>query len=164
MPDDRLFRSIVASSNEQKARLIDTDLDETLSLLLAVLETSSKSKPNSPSVDKTLRVMKRATDWIHTNCQSKIPITKLCEICHVSERTLERCFQKTYQCTPRAYILAARLDQVRNHLRESDPYEVTVSEVAEASGFPHASRFSQQYKSFFGEFPKQTLGYRSSAF
>ncbi|MGY4266594.1 transcriptional regulator GlxA family with amidase domain [Bradyrhizobium sp. USDA 4519] len=48
---------------------------------------------------------------------------------------------------------------IRSILRESTPDQTTVSKVAIEQGFIELGRFSQYYRTMFGEYPSQTLGY-----
>jgi len=159
---NRLFKSIAETRFHENAEIIDEGLDETLSLLSLAVESGSNLKPTTVSLQRRVTIVRKAKEWICAHLDTHLPIAELCRYCCTSERTLERSFQLINGCSPRQYILAVRLHRVSKLLKVCDPHEATVSELAMVSGFRHMGRFSRQYKSFFGEFPKQTLGFKKT--
>jgi AraC family ethanolamine operon transcriptional activator len=78
-----------------------------------------------------------------------------------SERTLRRGFRERFGVSPKAYLLAQRLIDVRRTLRTADPDATLVADVANRFGFWHMGQFAADYRKHFGELPSQTLGRRS---
>lgn len=73
-----------------------------------------------------------------------------------SIRSLHRAFQIVLNTSPHRYILARRLDAVRESLRRASPGE-TVTIIALRHGFFEVGRFCAVYKKRFNEYPSQTL-------
>ena len=109
---------------------------------------------------KTRSVLNRSLTWIDSHFNTPQSIKVLCHDTGISERTLERYYRRTYNRTPKQYLLMVRLNQVYQHLKAADPYSSSVSKIASSAGFQHMGRFASQYVSLFGEAPKKTLGYR----
>jgi AraC-like DNA-binding protein len=81
----------------------------------------------------------------------------LCRETGASERTLEYAFREHFGVTPKAYLQAVRLHQVRGELRAANPAFARVSDVANRWGFWHMGQFAADYRKMFGELPSQTL-------
>jgi AraC family ethanolamine operon transcriptional activator len=79
----------------------------------------------------------------------------------VSRRTLHRAFYDVVGFGPVTFLRHKRLGTIHSVLRQSDPAEVTVAEVALQQGFIEPGRFSHYYHSLFGEYPSETLGSRT---
>ena len=86
-----------------------------------------------------------------------ITIQSLSRAVGVSERTLRYAFQETFGASPLQFLKALRLQKARQALRRSNPRQTTVKREALRSGFWHLSRFSAEYKEYFGELPSVTL-------
>ena len=75
----------------------------------------------------------------------------LAELAGISQRQLERLFQLHLGQTPNTFQLKLRLDHARTLLRQT---ELSVMEVALATGFANASHFAHAYRSRFGCTPR----------
>jgi AraC family ethanolamine operon transcriptional activator len=64
---------------------------------------------------------------------------------------------------PVTFLRYKRLCAVHSALRESNPAEVTVAEIAIQQGFIELGRFSRYYRLLFGEYPSETLGIHNAA-
>ncbi|WP_439689800.1 helix-turn-helix domain-containing protein [Curtobacterium sp. SP.BCp] len=104
--------------------------------------------------------VRAAVEYVHQHAHLPITTTTLAKQLDVSLRALQEAFQRDLQTTPNAFIRSVRLGRVRQELLAADPATVTVRQVAEAWGFAHLGRFSQQYTAEFGEYPKDTLARR----
>jgi AraC-like DNA-binding protein len=74
-----------------------------------------------------------------------------------SERLLRYAFLERFGVSPKAYLLAVRLNGVRKELRAADPV-CTVIDVANIWGFWHMGQFAADYRRLFGNFPSKRLG------
>jgi transcriptional regulator GlxA family with amidase domain len=90
-----------------------------------------------------------------------LPISALCRILEVSERTLRKAFQKIHGRPPCRHLRTLRLSQARRAFLSADCKLSTVTEIATCFGFVELGRFSVEYRKVFGESPSQTL-YRAS--
>ncbi len=68
----------------------------------------------------------------------------------ISTRQLERLFKKFLSSTPKTYFNAMRLDRARNLLVQT---ELSVTEVAVATGFASPSHFCRLFRAHFGRSP-----------
>ena len=75
-----------------------------------------------------------------------IPLPDLAQRAGVSQRQLERLFNKYLEITPKRYYLNLRLIRSRALLTQT---ELTISEIAGACGFNSAEHFTRSYTKFF---------------
>jgi AraC-like DNA-binding protein len=74
-------------------------------------------------------------------------MSELCTAAGVSHRRLGAAFNEVFDCSPTVYFRTWALDRAHRRLREADPREQTVTEVAAALGFHHLGRFASHYRS-----------------
>ncbi len=77
---------------------------------------------------------------------------QLADTVGITTRQLERLFRQHLNTTPITFYLGLRLDKARHLLRQSD---LSVLEVALASGFESASYFARRYRTRFAVSPRQ---------
>lgn len=139
--------------NPQYLNLLEHELAGRLVRLLAgqILPLSRNA------IRKRDLALQSAESYLYESSHRLVTIPELCEVCNVSQRTLEYAFRERYGMTPKAYSLAYRLNNVRKHLRAADPDEEKVSEIAQDHGFWHMGQFSVSYRRLFAELPSETL-------
>jgi len=98
---------------------------------------------------------RRAIAYIHDNLVEAISVEDLCELCATSLSTLERRFKKFVGVSPKHYILAARLNQLRRDLLDPEHFDVTIAEIAMRYNLLHMGRLSAQYLILFGRLPSE---------
>jgi AraC-like DNA-binding protein len=103
----------------------------------------------------------RAREYIEANLQAPLTMADICSQAEIRIRSLQRLFLRELDLTPTQYILARRLNSVRRQLIASEPEAGRVTDIAFRHGFNHLGRFAVQYRTFFGETPRQTLQDRS---
>ncbi len=74
-----------------------------------------------------------------------------------SERTLRRAFTEELGVGPKTYLNALRLNGAYRQLREADPSDTRVNDVAHRWGFWHMGQVAGDYRHLFGELPTRTL-------
>nr|WP_240929502.1 AraC family transcriptional regulator [Streptomyces coryli] len=111
-------------------------------------------RPTAPLRPATV---KRALDAIHADPSRPLTTTELADISRVSARRLQESFRHYVGMTPQSYLRQVRLDRVHEDLVAGNPWEQSVSEIAQHWGFTHMGRFAAVYKDRFGESPSQTL-------
>ena len=79
-----------------------------------------------------------------------------CEL-GITPRALHYAARSTLGVSPHELILALRLNHVRNELWDARLSNPSITTAALAQNFGHLGRFSQQYRTLFGELPSQTL-------
>jgi transcriptional regulator GlxA family with amidase domain len=111
--------------------------------------------PQSRAADR--RLVRAAIDAIDARLDEALQIGGLCTELNTSWRTLERAFLRLLGMPPKRYIQLARLAEARRLLLQYRRTGCSVAEIASACGISHLGRFSQAYRSTYGELPSQTL-------
>ena len=99
----------------------------------------------------------KAMDHLDDHYRQPLTVLKLCQVAHVSERTLEYAFRERYGLTPKSFVTAYRLNAAKKALLLASPDDNTVSNIALNLGFWHRSKFAEDYRKLFGELPSKTL-------
>lgn len=81
----------------------------------------------------------------------------LCAVLRISRRTLERAFHELLGVSPAHHLRLRSLNAVRVALLQCPPEPGIVTRIAIDNGFWHLGRFSQSYRTLFGERPIDTL-------
>jgi len=128
-----------------------------ISTLLGTLKSQDMEKQNRDPYGRAEKhsIVRHARNYIHDNLGDDIRVETLCEHCGVSLSTLQRLFHRELGISPRDYILAARLTDVRRRLWDDNFNSETIAVVAMDSGFTHMGRFSGQYRNHFGRLPSE---------
>jgi AraC family ethanolamine operon transcriptional activator len=105
---------------------------------------------------RTLRVFRRAREYIHHGLKDGISIVALCRDTGVSRRSLECAFRSVIGMGPGNYIRALQLNHIRRDLMSATSAGESIGVIAARHGIWHWSRFSHYYRLLFGELPSQT--------
>ena len=89
-------------------------------------------------------------DLMENHIETPLPITKIAEKVAMTQRQLERLFQKHCETTPHEYYLDIRLQHARNLLLET---RLSILNVALATGFTSQPHFTDRYRRRFGLTP-----------
>ncbi|WP_419998189.1 AraC family transcriptional regulator [Streptomyces boninensis] len=116
-------------------------------------------RPTAPLRPATV---KRALDAIHADPSRQLSTADLADISRVSARRLQESFRHYVGMTPQSYLRQVRLDHVHKDLVAGNPWDQSVSEIAQNWGFTHMGRFAAVYKDRFGASPSQTLAVEES--
>lgn len=125
--------------------------------LLETLESSTREE-RIPSFRMRESAMRRALKIITETPDEPPMVRELCRLAGASERLLRYAFLERFGVSPKAYLLAVRLNGVRKELRAADPVCTKVIDVANSWGFWHMGQFAADYRRLFGELPSETLG------
>jgi len=117
---------------------------------------SGEQPRNSGGTATRRAVVKRAEAYIRAHFDAPIPISRLCRVTGVSERSLRNAFYGVHGMGPKRWMLTERLIHTQLALRASAS-ATTVTEVATDFGFYQLGRFAAIYKKTFGEAPSETL-------
>ena len=99
----------------------------------------------NPKIIKVIEAME-------TNIAEPVALEELASRVGLSRRQLERLFVRHVGRTPARYYLELRLQRARNLLFQS---ELSILDIALASGFVSASHFSKTFKQMYGRAPRQ---------
>ena len=102
-------------------------------------------------------MLKRIEDFLRANLDRPITATELCGYLGCSRRQLEIVSKSAYDMGPVTYHRRMRLNEVRRRLLSEEGKHGIITSAAYDSGFSHLGRLSADYKSLFGESPRQTL-------
>lgn len=132
-------------------------------LLTGLLELMDAQQPSGelpPSYVHRKAVVDRVKQYVDEHLEAPMTMEALCELTHVSRRTLQYSFTTILGISPLQFLRLTRLNHVRRALRAAEP-PTTVTEIATYWGFWHLGQFAHDYKQQFEEYPSQTLN-RSS--
>lgn len=99
--------------------------------------------------------LRRALEYMKSNCQHEITMQHLCEFCNVSARTLSGAFARHLRCSPAKYLKQLRMERIRRDL-ETPGESLTVTEIAARWNVYQLGRFSCEYRKAYGENPSVT--------
>jgi transcriptional regulator GlxA family with amidase domain len=102
-------------------------------------------------------VVERAEAYLRARRGDAVPVSALCRIVGLSERSLRNAFYSVRGMSPKRSMLVDRLRGVRHALSDECSRPASVTGVATAYGFCELGRFSAIYKREFGEAPSETL-------
>jgi len=103
----------------------------------------------------------RLVEFIERNLKQDIGLEQLAELAHMSQRSLYLLFERKVGTTPKSYIRQRKLEQIHGRLSDPSAKVRNITEIAMDYGFMHLGRFSESYKSTFGELPSDTLRRRN---
>jgi AraC family ethanolamine operon transcriptional activator len=131
-------------------------LEDFLPLLVDALPLPQARQPTWPSLRRTALV-EQAQLYMETHLDQPLTLASLCQALHTSQRPLHYGFEQVFGVSPMAYLKVLRLTAVRRQLRQVDPEQTTVADIASRFGFWSPGHFSRDYKNLFGELPSTTL-------
>jgi AraC family ethanolamine operon transcriptional activator len=149
-----LIERLLASQTLAIASHIHQDI-----LLMALLELLQVEQPNvvlPPSYAHRKEVVDRVKRYVDEHLDGPVTMDELCQLTHVSRRTLQYSFTAILGISPLQFLRLTRLNRVRRALRAASPPQ-SVTEIATYWGFWHLGQFAHDYKQQFGECPSQTL-------
>jgi transcriptional regulator GlxA family with amidase domain len=101
--------------------------------------------------------VERAEAYVRAHPDAPASLHTLCRIVGLSERGLRNAFYSVRGMGPKRWILAERLQAVRNALSDQGGGPTTVTNTAADYGFYELGRFAGIYRAAFGEAPSETL-------
>lgn len=101
--------------------------------------------------------VERTEAYIRSHAGTAIPLSELCRIVGLSERSLRTAFHEVRGAPPKRCLQDERLLEARRALSTADPRLTTVTGVAMENGFFELGRFARVYREMFGEAPSATL-------
>lgn len=136
----------VAQLQEQYGRII-------ASKLLCTLASNVQRESQSESCPSFGRI----ADYIEEHLKKDISVEQLAQLARMSPRSLYSLFERKVGTTPKSYIRQKKLEQIHGRLSDPAAKVRNITEIAMDYGFLHLGRFSESYKSTFGELPSDTL-------
>ena len=126
---------------------------ELLALHIAQLEEENNPVINlkQSEIDKMLEVK----DIIDQNFKEPLSLGNLARQVVTNEQYLKKHFKIVFGCTVFNYILKCRMEKAKQLLLTG---EHKIAEVAEHTGYKHATHFTNAFKKFFGYLPQKIKG------
>lgn len=152
-----VLNDVISPAQSDISRRIQED-----NLMMAMLEVLQQNGPSTekPSFSKRRAVVEKVTAYLDANPSKHVTITELCDLAHVSRRTLQYSFEDVLDISPVKFIRMARLNAVRRRLLQGLQEDETIAMVAQHWGFTHAGQFTHDYTELFGENPSMTISRR----
>jgi AraC-like DNA-binding protein len=116
----------------------------------------NNARPYDASLQCRASILRKFEEVVQRHLSSELRIPDLCASIGIGQRTLENLCNDYYGMSPRRYMTVRRLNAVRDRLLRGAAGPVSIAKIAGGFGFRHAGRFSQTYRSLFGELPSQT--------
>ena len=128
-----------------------------VSAVIYSILTSFLSPENAvDSAQKSTAAIQQAAAYIAENYSRNITTQEIAEAAYLSRSYMSELFSKTYGMSPHEYLTMFRLSHVKERLLNST---VSVSEIAEQTGFRDVFTLSRVFKQKFGMSPSE---YRKS--
>jgi AraC family transcriptional regulator len=99
--------------------------------------------------------IRKVVEYIQMNLSEDLSLKKMSEIANYSPFHFQRIFKHNVGESPKQYIIRLRLERIAHYLRVFP--NISISELADNSGFASLSTFSRAFKNYFGV---SAAGYR----
>ena len=142
-----------AESSEPMLRVQEHYSQIVASKLLTLMHTNVSREALSSQAAS----FERIAEYINANLKQDICSEQLAQQASMSLRSLYALFERNARTTPKLYIRQQKLERIRASLGDPDCKVRNITELAMDYGFVHLGRFSEHYKSLFGELPSDTL-------
>jgi AraC family transcriptional regulator len=90
----------------------------------------------------------KVLEFIQTNLYEDLSLQRLAEVARYSSYHFQRIFTEYVGESPKQYIIRLRLERIAHYLKVFPI--LTISELADKSGFASLSTFSRAFKNYFG--------------
>jgi AraC family ethanolamine operon transcriptional activator len=131
-------------------------LADYLPLLIQAIPPVGKPSQKPPKFLKRSLLVREVEAYLLNHLAHPITLQELCQLFHTSKTPLTYGFQEVVGMSPLAYLKILRLHAIRRVLKSASPQSKLVP-LMHQFGFWHPGRFSQDYKTLFGESPSETL-------
>ena len=101
-------------------------------------------------------VVRRAEEFMEAHVGDPIGMSDVAAACDCSRTKLFLAFKHERPWTPLQFLVRRRMEWARRHLLAPAP-GTTVTKISLDCGYVSSSRFSQEYRNFYGETPSMTL-------
>ncbi|ALO44072.1 GlxA family transcriptional regulator [Pseudoalteromonas phenolica] len=91
-------------------------------------------------------------DWLSTQLDKSVTVTRMAEFCNLSERQLTRLFKQHLNCTPSHYFRVLKLNHARDLLCEEN---ISLQLISQKLGFNNYDSFRRAFIKQFGLSPSQ---------
>lgn len=130
-----------------------------LDVAMLIVRTLQEGTSSDRSTGHRLRdrALLRAESFIARLEREAFNVGELCKFAGVSERTLRNAFNAHFGVSPKAYLMARRLNGVRRDLKRLAEEGASINEIAAHWGFWHMGQFAADFQRHFGELPSEAI-------
>jgi AraC-like DNA-binding protein len=132
-------------------------MEQGLIQMLVTCLTTASARAHGHAKRHHARIMVRFEEVLAEHLSQPLEMPELCALVAVSDQALRSCCAAFLGMSPVQYVLLRRLKEVRRELRNANPHNANVAEIAHRFGFAELERFSEIYQATFGEAPLTTL-------
>lgn len=126
--------------------------------VLTVFPNTARDRDHAEPRWTGTAVLRRAIEFMDEHAHEPISIDDVAAAARVGPRALQQAFRRHRDTTPLEYLREVRMERAHRDLTDGDPTRGdTVAAAATRWGFPHAGRFSVQYRERYGRSPRTTL-------
>ena len=104
--------------------------------------------------DETLRMAKKAKEYLLKSCVTPPSIQELAHLCGTNESKLKKVFKQVYNTTIYGYIQKLRLEKANLLLKDK---LLNIGEISKEVGYKHQGHFSKLFFENYGVYPKDLL-------
>lgn len=151
-----LYRYIVQLFHQKEEFSLQSviDIEEKISLMICqLLEINSDRLIPQPCFNHRLVIVQRAINYIDSEPNINIPIPRILDFSHCSLRSLEYAFNSIIGISPQRYLKIRRMHLIRRELIHRQ--QSTIKEVVSKYGIVNIGRFSHDFYTLFGKYPKE---------
>jgi AraC family transcriptional regulator len=109
-----------------------------------------KDKRKDANIGK--RSVARVIDYIHAHTGANISLVSMAQIVGVSPNHFVLLFTKATGLTPHQYVLRARIDSAKLHLKDE---ALSIAEVSRLTGFRTQGHFTKVFRKTVGVTPRE---------
>jgi transcriptional regulator GlxA family with amidase domain len=118
---------------------------------------SRRTPQHATTTNSRRETVERLEAYFRAHFDSPMRVSTLSRVAGLSERAVREAFYSVHGMSPKQWMLAERLKQVRSILTGGESAPVSVTGTAIRYGFSELGRFAATYKEAFGEVPSETL-------
>lgn len=138
---------------ENKAPGYETVCQDLMEILVIILlRQTNFSTSLAPVKKNSTRLCKIVHRYINSHYKENITLDSLVQLTHVNKYYLVHAFTKEYGISPISYVIARRIEEAKQLLKNDD---YTVSFISQMLGFSSQSYFSQIFKKTVGLTPNE---------
>lgn len=123
-------------------------------MLCELLEINTETSTLQQGVNNRFEIVKRAISYIDAESAINIPIPNIIKFSFCSLRSLEYAFNAILGISPQRYLKIRRMHLIRTELACRE--KVTIKDIVTKYGIVNTGRFSKDFYTLFGQYPKQT--------
>lgn len=152
------FRRAIRTAFSQSPPAERTITGTIVPLLATTLESSNAySVKRTDTARRRFSAVRACERHMRENICNRVTLLDLSRVCGMRTRSLITAFETITGLSPMEYLKRLRLTEVRRTLLRANPKSARIIDVATEWGFWHMGHFSSDYRSLFGEAPRQTL-------